>query len=238
MRDPRQFLDTVNSSQTVDEVLGIVDTLVSDLGFDYFSLYVRKPVPGSNPAVAILDHYPAGWMDHYQQMNYLACDPTIRWGATHSDVMCWSPRLFEQSSSLWRDAQDIGLKHGVAQSSWARHGSYALFSMARSAESVSTAEQDALRLPLYWAASTIHARLERLLRPESFTVCPTGLSDREREAMSWTADGKTASEIAPILGLTKRTVDFHINNAAKKLNASNKTHAVVNAMGLGLIDPD
>lgn len=237
MRDPKQFLDTVNSSQGVDEVLGIVDTLVDDLGFSYFSLYVRKSLPESNPAVTILDHYPVGWMAYYQQMNYLACDPTIRWGATHSDVMCWSSALFSQAPRLWRDAQDIGLKHGVAQSSWARHGSYALFSLARSTEPVTTTEQNALRLPLYWAASAIHARLERLLRPASFTVCQTGLSDREREAMLWTADGKTASEIAPILGLTKRTVDFHIHNATKKLNARNKTHAVANAMGMGLIAP-
>lgn len=176
-------------------------------------------------------------MDHYQQMSYLTCDPTIRWSVTYSDVMCWSGNLFEQSPQLWRDAQDIGLKHGVAQSSWAQRGSYALFSMARGAESISTIEQDALRLPLYRAASAVHARLEQLLRPPSFATCHTGLSDREREAMLWTADGKTASEIAPILGLTKRTVDFHINNAATKLNASNKTHAVANAMGMGLIAP-
>lgn len=237
MRDPRQFLDRVNTSHTVDEILGVVDTAVGDLGFDYFSFYMRKPVPVSCPAETILDHYPTGWMDHYQQMNYLACDPTIRLGTTHSDVMCWSSDLFEQSPELWRDAQDIGLKHGVAQSSWARHDSYALFSLARGAEPVTSTEQNALRLSLYWAASAIHTRLERYLRPELLPFGQTGLSDREREAMLWSADGKTASEIAPILGLTKRTVDFHINNAARKLNARNKTHAVANAMGLGLIDP-
>ncbi|MFV1050359.1 LuxR C-terminal-related transcriptional regulator, partial [Klebsiella pneumoniae] len=33
----------------------------------------------------------------------------------------------------------------------------------------------------------------------------------------WSARGKTSGEIATILGLSKRTVDFHIDNARQKL---------------------
>ena len=39
------------------------------------------------------------------------------------------------------------------------------------------------------------------------------LNDREVEVLTWVARGKTSAEIAQILGLTKRTIDFHIDNA-------------------------
>src|ERR1700722_4067037 len=55
------------------------------------------------------------------------------------------------------------------------------------------------------------------------------LNDREAEALTWVARGKTSVEIAQIIGLTKRTVDFHIDNARAKLGASNRTEAVLKA---------
>ena len=39
------------------------------------------------------------------------------------------------------------------------------------------------------------------------------LNEREAEVLTWVARGKTSAEIAQILGLTKRTVDFHTDNA-------------------------
>src|SRR6202165_1096093 len=62
-----------------------------------------------------------------------------------------------------------------------------------------------------------------------------GLSDREVEALTWVARGKTSAEIAQILGLAKRTIDFHIDNARAKLGAATRTEAVIKAAGGGLM---
>jgi DNA-binding response OmpR family regulator len=82
----------------------------------------------------------------------------------------------------------------------------------------------------------ITARLTRVART---AIWPRtiDLTDREAEALTWAARGKTSSEIATILGLTKRTVDFHIDNARLKLNASTRMHAAVKAAAGGLIEP-
>jgi DNA-binding CsgD family transcriptional regulator len=63
------------------------------------------------------------------------------------------------------------------------------------------------------------------------------LTDREVEALTWAARGKTSSEIAQIIGLTKRTVDFHIDNARLKLNATTRMHAAIKAQASNLITP-
>jgi DNA-binding response OmpR family regulator len=63
------------------------------------------------------------------------------------------------------------------------------------------------------------------------------LNEREVEVLTWAARGKTSAEIAKILDLTKRTVDFHIDNAREKLGAATRTEAVIKAATGRLIQP-
>jgi DNA-binding CsgD family transcriptional regulator len=63
------------------------------------------------------------------------------------------------------------------------------------------------------------------------------LNDREVETLTWVARGKTSVEIAQILSLSKRTVDFHIDNARNKLGVSTRTEAAIKAVTGRLIDP-
>ncbi|WP_333681947.1 LuxR C-terminal-related transcriptional regulator [Dyella sp.] len=64
------------------------------------------------------------------------------------------------------------------------------------------------------------------------------LSRREREILQWVAYGKTSYEISIIVGLSERTVNFHVAGAIAKLNAANRTHAAVKAALMGLITVD
>jgi DNA-binding CsgD family transcriptional regulator len=62
------------------------------------------------------------------------------------------------------------------------------------------------------------------------------LSDREIETLTWAARGKTSAEIALIVGLSKRTVDFHIDNARAKLGVATRIEAAVKAAAGRLIE--
>ena len=64
---------------------------------------------------------------------------------------------------------------------------------------------------------------------------PGELSDRERHVLRLTAIGKTAAEIADLLDISQRTVHAHLQNAGEKMNASNKTHTVTEALRYGQI---
>jgi DNA-binding CsgD family transcriptional regulator len=63
------------------------------------------------------------------------------------------------------------------------------------------------------------------------------LNDREIETLTWAARGKTSAEIAKLLDLSKRTVDFHIENARMKLGVSTRIQAAVKATTGRLIEP-
>ncbi len=59
----------------------------------------------------------------------------------------------------------------------------------------------------------------------------------EIETLYWAARGKTTEETAMILNLSGHTIATYRKLAIQKLNASNITHAVFIATGLGLISP-
>jgi DNA-binding response OmpR family regulator len=85
-------------------------------------------------------------------------------------------------------------------------------------------------------ASIIKARLTQVARTEVW-VKDVHLNDREIETLTWAARGKTSAEIAKILGLAKRTVDFHIDNARVKLGVATRTQAAIKAVTGKLIEP-
>ena len=63
------------------------------------------------------------------------------------------------------------------------------------------------------------------------------LTPREREVLTWVAQGKSAWEIGEILNIGKRTVDEHVQTAARKLDAANRVQAVAIALRERLIEP-
>lgn len=58
---------------------------------------------------------------------------------------------------------------------------------------------------------------------------------REVEILGWIKEGKTTSDIAGILSLSPFTVKNHVQNVLKKLGARSRSHAVAQAINLGLL---
>jgi DNA-binding NarL/FixJ family response regulator len=82
----------------------------------------------------------------------------------------------------------------------------------------------------------INARLAGVARTKLLPKLAK-LNDREIAVLTWVSRGKTSLEIARKLNLSKRTVDFHIDNARIKLRAATRTEAAIKAVASGLIKP-
>lgn len=63
----------------------------------------------------------------------------------------------------------------------------------------------------------------------------TLLTRREVECLQVCAQGKTNEEIAAALGVSERTVRFHLSNACEKLGTTRRSQAVTRAIQQGLI---
>jgi DNA-binding CsgD family transcriptional regulator len=93
---------------------------------------------------------------------------------------------------------------------------------------------DALQRQLRVLGSYFHEHILRLHGHESGQQML--LSARELDCLKWTAEGKTAWEASVILGITERTVRFHLNAAREKLQCTTTAQAVAKAVKDNMID--
>jgi DNA-binding NarL/FixJ family response regulator len=61
------------------------------------------------------------------------------------------------------------------------------------------------------------------------------LTRREIQVLELIRDGNRNKQIADQLAISETTVNFHIRNVVEKLNAKDRTHAVIIAVRRGLL---
>jgi len=77
--------------------------------------------------------------------------------------------------------------------------------------------------------------LDEIQSQETVAIVPY-LTDREIEVLICAVDGSSNKKIAYQLGITQRTVCFHMRNCFIKLEATNRTQAIVKAVSYGLVN--
>ena len=98
------------------------------------------------------------------------------------------------------------MRHGCTLPVRREHGIIGAMTFARAQEPVTLGEFEEKAGELRSFSQHVHERLLKQRLPSLFHRQDSQLSERERTILRWTADGKTSSEIALILGLTKRTI--------------------------------
>jgi LuxR family transcriptional regulator len=221
----------ISEAQVFEELAKIM----AGIGFEYCSLGIRLPVFANVPKELWFTTYPESWQSHYLGHNYMAIDPVI--GAALGGIVpvVWTDALFKKQRGFWEEARGHRVRHGWTVAMRGRHGETGLLSLARSESAVSVAELDDVEPKLVWLAQAANGAITNLISRETAPALAQELKEREREVLRWTAVGKTSSEIGMILGISTRTVNFHVTAILAKLNAVNKTQAVIKAMMFDLL---
>jgi LuxR family quorum-sensing system transcriptional regulator SolR len=228
-------IQTLLEAKSRPALVSALARITADLGFEYFSFYLRLPLPITRPATECLSNYPQAWLDYYWEHNYNNIDPTIAHGRQSMIPILWQDSMTTGSRLFWRDAQDHGLRAGLAQPCHGPGGTYGLLNLGCSDHRLSSEKLRTQSFRLTWLAQAINQSVNSLQRKRLMPGAHNKLTSREIEVLRWTADGKTASEVGCIMGISERTVNFHVGNSLVKLDATNKTSAVIKAAMLGLL---
>lgn len=233
MRDER--LDALLATRDERELFAKMQRIARELEFEYCAYALRLPLPLSRPRIVWLNDYDDRWQRRYVDRNYFQVDPTFLQGMKSALPIVWSEKHVRQAPEFWEEAHAFGIRHGWTQAAHCGGGSVGMLSFARSAGAITRSEMRGKCAAMGQFAQYLHAVMAELLLPRHVQECLAEITMREKEVLSWTAEGKTAFEIAKILSLSERTVNFHVNNVVAKLGASNKTHAAAKAVALGLL---
>jgi DNA-binding CsgD family transcriptional regulator len=84
---------------------------------------------------------------------------------------------------------------------------------------------DATMVLLQTVAFAIHARL-RDIKDNVPADDKAEITTREAQCLHWLEEGNSDEEIAAILGISKRTVRFHLDNLKKKYGVTRRTQVL------------
>lgn len=241
MADVLDFIEMLGQADTVDDIHSICAEMCGEFGFEHFLYGARVPSSYNKPHFIYISGYPTEWRERYNAQGYMGLDPTVAHCATNITPIAWNGVKPEKNSHSWQfmdEAKQFGLNSGISLPIHSTQGDFAMFNLSSSKDDADMQKQMAHAVPFAQLfTSHLHENVRRLFAGEILPLAKAQLSNREKECLMWAADGKTAWETSEILGVSERTVIFHIQNAAEKLNVVNRTQAVARAISLGLISP-
>ncbi|ANT54600.1 helix-turn-helix transcriptional regulator [Mesorhizobium amorphae] len=182
-------------------------------------------------------NYPDEWQERCFEMGYDRMDPLIKKSRKRAGAFRWSEVYKDASTTederrVFDEAATFGLRSGISVPLHGPGGRFAIMSFAQASD---REFQNRTITYLQFAALHFHLRVAKFASSNGSGEAPD-LSPREKECILWTARGKSSWEMGKILGISDNTVNFHIKNVMRKLNAASRTVAAIKAVNLGIIE--
>lgn len=224
---------SLNNASNVQDVLDCTLKITKRFGFDYCGLRTELPIPLSKKRTLALNTNENDQVKDKIEEGHYDETPVVKHCSRSIEPFFWTGRrddkVFLQIPELAEEYQSSGRFGGWAQSLIETKQIYSIFWVDTSAP-VLQKDIEHVNFEMEWIATSALIKMNQI-KLQSDII----LSEREKEVLRWFGDGKTANDIGQILHLSHSTVNFHLRNAMYKLDAKNKTSAVVKAIYLNLL---
>jgi LuxR family transcriptional activator of bioluminescence operon len=237
----REYRDALSTAPHLSDLKNICKDFCDAAGLDYYHFGVCEAVSLTSPKLSSLTNFPAAWVEQYFQNRASSTDPILKYSFSNTAPILWSELAHLDGynsagdQAFMRMGREYGLRHGLTVPLSPPSGQTAFFSLATQEDDVDENRLGNL-LPVAGIYSQYlfdaYIRIDKIENPKV-----NELTKRELECVFWACEGKTAWEMAHIVGVSERTINFHLTSVIKKLGASNRQHAVAKAVMYGLVKP-
>lgn len=233
------LLNSFNHLVSEDELNRAIFSFSSFMGFSQHRLAVIIPNSLSRPSISIFSNCNEEWIEIYSSENLIYQDPIVNAAMRESQPIFWSKLsdfkyLKDDFYHEFMDrASDFGLKNGVSFPLRGGRGEFGILSFITS-DSSSSGIVDSIPILRVAGDYIFNAAIKILGRNNK----ETELSSREIECLFWASEGKTASEIGLILGISPRTVTYYIQESIFKTGSVNRYQAIAKVSSRGLLLPN
>ncbi|MBC7957980.1 MAG: autoinducer binding domain-containing protein, partial [Cytophagales bacterium] len=164
--------------------------------------------------------------------------PVMQHCKTKSVPIIWDQSTYIHAghADKWEQQARFGYRYGISLALHMPEGRHFLLGVDRD-QPLPKDPTEVTRMVASLQLFAVHAQEAsmRTLLPATSEPHAPSLTPRELETLRWTMEGKTAWEVANVLGISERTAVLHANNAMHKLGCVNKHQAVLKALRLGMI---
>lgn len=207
-------------------------------GFEYFIYNIQITNPFDKTRYFAIGNYPTAWLEVYESNNYAAIDPVLHHCISCNEAIFWHETYSETSAQkiidFFSHAKAFNLQNGISKSLKINEHEIGVLSLATNRELLDKNTKETLDV-INNLQEYIHKTMLRVSK-NSFNIITPVLTTREREILFHLAKGDTSAEVAKTLNISETTVVFYVKNIIQKLDAKNRTHAIIKAVSLNLID--
>lgn len=233
-RTLEEFLDGLNSATTIPELENVIYAMRDRFEAQHL-LYHWINAEGELFGAGTYDD---AWRDHYLSNDFQKHDPVVKAAYQRFHPLNWSTLDWSSKGArrLRDDAQSAGVgAQGLTVPIRGPNGQFAHFTATMDGDDTAWAdftERNARDLILLG-----HFVNQKALDISKGNEEEPGvaLSPREIDALTMLALGYTRGQAADALTISEHTLRVYIESARFKLHSMNTTHAVAQAMKLGLL---
>jgi DNA-binding CsgD family transcriptional regulator len=226
-------------SESFNELTERVHRVVELLGFDGF-LYlaiVGQTPPGEDPELCTVSSYDPAFIDRYRKFHCYRYEPAAIHIRQHQYPTPWGRDSFKgtRADDMYQTARGFGICSGATFPVVPPSVTIAGFGYACNLEIEESLPHILETMAEGQLLATFTHRAVMRLTNLSPAPRASTITGRERACLDLAAQGLRDGEIAGRLGISTRTVLFHLNNARNKLNAENRAQMIARAMALRVI---
>jgi len=225
----QRFIDRLSESVDVVALREAMTDAAAALDLRCFA-YLSTPHRLRGEA-RVVSTYPPAWTEHYLQNRYERLDPVVIRARCHPEPFEWGPGagqggLSGRQRELFDEAAEFGIRRGFTIPIHDGRGQIAAVTFATDGRHPAFRRSIEKHAPvLQLMAMYFHAQARRAFGGDRI-VDGVALTPREFECLQWACQGKSAWEIGCILGISRRTAGFHLDNAKAKLGVRSICQAV------------
>jgi len=238
-KDLEAYIDALNSAPSRESAFETFCNAMQEYGYDKvsYTLCTDHPSLGLPKQHGLSTSYPDDWMTEYRKKNLLKIDPVVKQLIRNRKPFFWDSITNQEEKGsapykLMKNAEDAGVADGIGISFITPYREITGIGIARRSRSFEKKDYSQLA-EIHFLTVYFHETYRELSVNQSDIV----LSDREKEILCWSAEGKLDDEIAFIMNISFNTVRYHWKNIFNKLSVFSKIHAVTKALRLNLILP-
>ena len=232
----RSRITQIRECASADALNHLIAELAEEAKFDHYQLNLFLPSGLLQSNLSIFSHEPSDWLDYYWDNQLVMDDPLVTLSFRLSQPIIWSElsllekNLSDNAAAVMALRAEYGMAEGMTLPIHSGQGHHGMLHLSRSEPGDD----------LWSALGIISPLLPYLFNKACDLLTPPHprLSDRERECLFWVSEGKTSWEAARILGITERTVNFHLNSAIRKTGCKNRYQAIARNVAAGQLRPD
>lgn len=237
--DIQQYINEINSGTSKKDIEHICKNICETQGYEYFILGLTVPSSIETSSSVIIDSYPVKWLARYISEAYYEIDPVILHCSERTTPILWRdvPEMtrhrYKSGAVVMEEACAFGLKDGITVPIHGLRGEKGVFTLATSQEQIDPRVVLQTLTVMQNLVPYLYEALVRLREEEEQKSVMLTL--REKECLMWACAGKSSWEISQILGVSERTVIFHLGNVTAKTGSVNRQHAIAKSLVTGLV---